>query len=155
MKSYHLVSAAVLVACASAAQARATGAQCGQTESSRAVVRNFYQLALVERHPAQAFGRYMSADFVDHKGDLGEPTRAGIAAYLEDLIKTMPAARWDIVRILADRDMVSLHARFTPTPYAAPYAIADFFRLKGCKIVEHWDVVAAPPKQQRNPNSRF
>ena len=97
----------------------------------------------------------MSADFLDHKGDLAQPTRDGISAYLEDLIRTLPEARWQIVRIVADRDMVSLHARFTPTPNAAPYAIADFFRLRACKIVEHWDVVAPPPKVQRNPNSRF
>jgi predicted SnoaL-like aldol condensation-catalyzing enzyme len=51
--------------------------------------------------------------------------------------------------------MVFLHARFTPAAGAPPYAIADIFRLKGCKIVEHWDVVAPPPKQQRNPHPRF
>ena len=155
MKSYHGVAGAMLLACGSVANSRPMADQCDRTETSRAVVRNFYQLALVERHPAEAFRRYMSPDFVDHKADLAQPTRDGITAYLQDVITTLPAARWDIIRIVADRDMVSLHARFTPTPNSAPYAIADFFRLKGCKIVEHWDVVAAPPKQQRNPNSRF
>jgi predicted SnoaL-like aldol condensation-catalyzing enzyme len=155
MKSYHMLTAALLGVCALAGEAGAAGNQCGRTENSREIVRKFYQLALVERHPAQAFGRYMAPDFLDHKADLAEPTRDGITAYLADVIKTLPAARWEIVRIVADRDMVSLHARFIPAPDAEAYAIADFFRLKGCKIVEHWDVVAGPPKQQRNPNSRF
>jgi predicted SnoaL-like aldol condensation-catalyzing enzyme len=155
MKSYHALAAALLVSYGVAADSRKVAGRCGGTESSRAIVREFYQLALVERHPADAFAHYMSPDFLEHKADLAEPTRDGISAYLQDVIKTLPAARWEIVRIVADRDMVALHARFTPAPGAAPYAIADFFRLKGCKIVEHWDVVAAPPKQQRNPNSRF
>lgn len=141
--------------CGAPGDAAGAAGQCGRTESSRAIVRHFYQLALVERRPAEAFARYMSGDFLDHKADLAQPTREGIAAYLADIIKKLPAARWEIVRIVADGDMVSLHARFTPAPKAAPYAIADFFRLKGCKIVEHWDVVAGPPEQQRNPNSRF
>jgi predicted SnoaL-like aldol condensation-catalyzing enzyme len=155
MKNYHVLAAALLAAYASAGDTRAPGHRCDRTKSSRDMVRKFYQLALVERHPREAFGRYMAANFLDHKADLAEPTRDGISAYLEDMIKTSPAARWQIVRIVGERNMVALHARFTPAPDAAPYAIADFFRLKGCKIVEHWDVVATPPKQQRNPNSRF
>lgn len=155
MRSYQALTATLLAIYALAGEARAAGGQCGRTESSREIVRKFYQLALVERHPAEAFGRYMARNFLDHKADLAEPTRDGITAYLGEVIRTLPAARWEIVRIVADRDMVSLHARFTPAPDAAPYAIADFFRLKGCKIVEHWDVVAGPLKQQRNPNSRF
>lgn len=155
MRNIGVIIGALLLACGSGAIA-APGAKCTPgTETSRAIVRGFYQLALVDRHPTEAFGRYMASDFLEHKADLAQPTREGIAAYLQDLIRTLPAARWEILRIVADGDMVALHARFTPEPGAAPYAIADFFRLKNCRIVEHWDVVAGPPKEQRNPNSRF
>jgi predicted SnoaL-like aldol condensation-catalyzing enzyme len=51
--------------------------------------------------------------------------------------------------------MVFLHARFTPAPGAPSYAIADVFRLHGCRIAEHWDIVAPPPDEQLNPNPRF
>ena len=157
MRRYHLRAGALLLMCTAAANARnEAAAQCSPgTESSRAIVRDFYQLALIERQPREAFGRYMSADFIDHKADLAQPTREGIAAYLQGMIETLPEARWEVLRIVADGDMVSLHARFTPAPKAPPYAIADFCRLKNCKIVEHWDVIAEQPKVQRNPNSRF
>ena len=155
MKSHHVLAGMLLMICVSARDNASTASRCGGTENSRAVVRDFYQLALIDRHPAEAFSRYMSADFLDHKADLAQPTRDGISTYLEGMIRTLPEARWEIIRIVADGDMVSLHARFTPSPNAPPYAIADFFRLKGCKIVEHWDVVAPPPEKQRNPNSRF
>jgi predicted SnoaL-like aldol condensation-catalyzing enzyme len=75
--------------------------------------------------------------------------------FLEQLIADVPQAKWEIVRTIAEGDLVFLHGRFTPAAGAPPYAIADIFRLKDCKIVEHWDVVAAPPKEQRNPNPRF
>jgi predicted SnoaL-like aldol condensation-catalyzing enzyme len=51
--------------------------------------------------------------------------------------------------------MVFLHARFTPAAGAPAYALADVFRVRNCRIAEHWDVVAPPPREQRNPHSRF
>jgi predicted SnoaL-like aldol condensation-catalyzing enzyme len=118
-------------------------------------VLDFYQLGLVERQPRAAFERYMSADFVEHKPDIEGGTRSASAAFLEEVMKLAPEGRWEILRTVAERDLVFLHARFTPAPGAPAYAIADLFRLKNCRIVEHWDVVAGPPAQQRNPNSRF
>jgi predicted SnoaL-like aldol condensation-catalyzing enzyme len=97
----------------------------------------------------------MSADFIDHKPDVEGGTRAGVAAYLEALIKNVTQARWEILRTVAEGDLVFLHARFTPAPGASPYAVADVFRLKDCQIVEHWDVVAGPPETQLNPHPRF
>jgi predicted SnoaL-like aldol condensation-catalyzing enzyme len=51
--------------------------------------------------------------------------------------------------------MVALHARFEPAPGAGEYAIADFFRLENCRIVEHWDVVAGPSTAKGNPYPRI
>jgi predicted SnoaL-like aldol condensation-catalyzing enzyme len=97
----------------------------------------------------------MSPNFVEHKPDVPEGTREATASFLARLITDVPQARWEIIRTIAEGDMVFLHARFTPAPGAPAYALADIFRLRDCKIIEHWDVVAAPPKEQRNPNSRF
>lgn len=123
--------------------------------NQRKIVSDFYTQALVERQPKAAFARFMAPDFVEHKPDVSGGTREATAAFLDELIKSMPDSKWEVLRIVADGDMVALHARFTSAPGAPPYAIADFFRLKDCKIVEHWDVVAGPPKEQVNPNPRF
>ena len=121
----------------------------------RQIVADFYRLALVDKQPKAAFEKYVAPDFVEHKPDVPQGTREATAAFLDGLIKAMPDPKWEVLRIVAEDDLVSLHARFTPAPGAAPYAIADFFRVKDCKIVEHWDVVAGPPKEQANPNARF
>jgi len=97
----------------------------------------------------------MAPAFVEHKPDVPKGTREATAAFLNELIKSMPDPKWEVLRIVADGDLVALHARFTPAPQAPAYAIADFFRLKDCKIVEHWDAVAGPPSNPQNPNSRF
>ena len=123
--------------------------------TNRQIVADFYQQALIDKQPKAAFHRYMAPEFVEHKPDVPGGTRAETASFLDGLIKEVPAATWEVLRIVADGDTVALHARFVPAPGAPPYAIADFFRLKDCKIVEHWDVVAGPPKEQANPNPRF
>jgi predicted SnoaL-like aldol condensation-catalyzing enzyme len=59
------------------------------------------------------------------------------------------------IRTIAEGEFVVLHARLTPTPGAEPYAVADIFRLRESRIVEHRDIVAHPPNLHLNPNSRF
>lgn len=123
--------------------------------SNRRIVLAFYTDGLIDRQPRQAFERYMAPGFVEHKPDVPLGTREAAATFLEELIAEMPQPRWDVMRTIAEGDLVFLHARFTPAEGAPAYAIADIFRLKECKIVEHWDVVAPPPKDQRNSNPRF
>jgi predicted SnoaL-like aldol condensation-catalyzing enzyme len=133
----------------------ATPACDGSAEANRRTVLAFYNEGLVGRQPRAAFMRDMSPDFIEHKPDVPLGTREATATFLAQIIADLPKARWEIVRTIADGDMVFLHARFTPAPGAPAFALADAFRLNACKITEHWDVVAPPPKEQRNPNVRF
>lgn len=148
-----VVAALILGLCAIGTTAAATPEAPGQ--DARQVVLDFYQAALIDKQPRAAFARYMSADFIEHKPDVAGGTRDAAAAFLEELMTELPAARWEIVRSVADAHFVVIHARFTPAPDAAPYAIADFFRVKEGRIVEHWDVVAGPAESKGNPHSRF
>jgi predicted SnoaL-like aldol condensation-catalyzing enzyme len=102
-----------------------------------------------------AFERYMAPDFIEHKPDIPRGTRDATASFLEDVIAEVPQARWEIIRTIAEGDLVFLHVRFTPAEGAPAYALADIFRVEHCRIVEHWDVVAGPIEGAVNPNSRF
>ena len=123
--------------------------------SNRQIVIDFYRQALIDRQPAPAFARYMAPDFVEHKPDVPEGTREAAAAFLGELIKAMPDPQWEVLRVVAEGDLVALHVRFTPAPGAPAYAIGDFFRLEDCKIVEHWDAVGGPPEDAKNLKPRF
>ena len=124
-------------------------------EASRNLVVAFYNRALVDKQPKAAFQQYVAPDFVEHKPDVPGGGRDAVADFLDGLVRDMPDAKWEILRTVAEKDLVFLHARFTPAPTAPPYAIADVFRIKDCAIVEHWDVVGPPREGQPNTNARF
>ena len=145
-----------MVCCASARAETSPNVPCEPTaEASRNLVLSFYKQALIDKRPGAAFEQYVSPDFVEHKPDVPNGGRRAVADFLEGLIKELPDAKWEILRTVAERDFVFLHARFTPAPGAPPYAIADLFRVERCTIVEHWDVVGPPRDEQPNSNSRF
>ncbi len=122
---------------------------------NRNTVLEFYRLGLQDKQPARAFARFMAPHFIEHKPDVSDPTREGSAAFLEKLMLELPAATWEVVRTIAEYDLVFVHARFVPAPGAPAYAIADVFRLQDGLIIEHWDVVAGPSVSPKNPYSRF
>lgn len=128
-----------------------TPAECSNGE----VVTRFYEQALVRREVRAGFEAHMSADFVEHKPDVPTGDREGTIRALEGLIAEFPEAKWEVIRVVAEGDLVAIHARATLAPGMDPYAVADFFRVENCRIVEHWDVVAGPVEGARNPHSRF
>ena len=154
MKLSLAVVGPVLVLSAACSHLRKVAPSEGE-ENNRQVVLAFYNEGLVNLHPRSAFERYVSEDFVEHKPDVAGGTRAATIVFLEGLIKEVPEPKWEVVRTIAEGNLVFLHARFSPAHGAPAYAVADVFRLSHGKIVEHWDVVAPPVKQQLNPHPRF
>lgn len=157
MLKAKLATAIVLVMCCSSVRAGTTAkATCEPTvEASRNLVVSFYTQALIDKQVRAAFDEYVSPDFVEHKPDVPDGTRSAVVDFLEGLVKELPGARWEILRTVAEKDLVFLHARFSPAPDAPPYAIADVFRIQNCAIVEHWDVVGPPRDGMPNKNPRF
>lgn len=121
----------------------------------KTVVLAFYKLALQDFKPAEAFARYATPDFIEHSADTAGGTAHATVAFLEDLIKKFPEPKWEIVRTIAEGDLVFLHVRVTPSPNAPPIAVAEVFRVRAGKIVEHWDVIQHAPEQPVNPRSMF
>ena len=123
--------------------------------TSQFVAASFYRRALVDKQVRAAFEDFVAPEFVEHKPDIASGDREGAIHFLEGLMAELPQAKWELLRSVADRDLVAIHARFTPAPGAPSYAVADFFRIAGCRIVEHWDVVAGPSTNPVNPLPRF
>jgi predicted SnoaL-like aldol condensation-catalyzing enzyme len=145
-----------LAGCYASQPLRSAQGQCtGSAQDNREAVLAFYRLALIERRPREAFEQYAAPGMIEHKPDVPGGARSDVIKYLQELITELPQARWEVLRVAAEGDIVFLHAKFVRQPGAAPYAIVDVFRLEECKIVEHWDVVARPPEAPSNPNPRF
>jgi predicted SnoaL-like aldol condensation-catalyzing enzyme len=49
--------------------------------------------------------------------------------------------------------MVHTHSRMKPEERGS--AVVDIFRVKGCKVMEHWDVLQVVPETSANQNTMF
>jgi len=90
-----------------------------------------------------------------HSQDTDGGTAAATVAFLSKLIAGSPQPKWEVVRSVAEGDLVVVHARYIAGPGAPQIAIAEIFRVRGGKLAEHWDVISGPPDKVVNPNSRF
>jgi predicted SnoaL-like aldol condensation-catalyzing enzyme len=105
--------------------------------------------------PKDAFAQYATVDFVEHSADSAGGNAQSTVDFLTKLIQQSPHPKWEIVRVIAEKDMVFLHVRFTPDKGATPVAVGEIFRVRNGKIAEHWDIIQHAPEHPVNPNSIF
>lgn|SRR5579863_22033 len=122
------------------------------SQASKGVVLAFYKLALGDKKPTEAFARYAAEGFVEHSADSPTGTAQSTVAFLSGMIEKSPQAKWEIVRVIAEGDLVFLHVRFTPAPGAPPVIVGEIFRVHGGKLAEHWDIIQPSPEHPVNPN---
>lgn len=125
------------------------------TPGPKQIVLDFYKLALTDQKPWEAFAKYAAPDFVEHSADSPGGTAQSTVDFLNDLIKKAPQPRWEVLRSIAEGDMVFLHVRFTPASGAPPVVVGEIFRVRNGKLAEHWDIIQHSPEHPVNPNSLF
>ena len=62
---------------------------------------------------------------------------------------------FEVRKIIVDGDLAAIHIFVKPDPAARGAAVADFYRLKNGKIVEHWDVIQPIPEKSANAHPMF
>jgi predicted SnoaL-like aldol condensation-catalyzing enzyme len=91
---------------------------------------------LFVKRDATAVARYWGKGYVQHN-----PTIADGSEELPGIVKALPPAfKYEPGMIAAQGDLVMIHGRYTGWA-ANPLVVVDIFRVKGGKLVEHWDVV--------------
>lgn len=119
---------------------------------NKQTVRAFYDLAFTQRRPNDAATRYFlpTPSLSDALADPTSPQAhaAAISAWLQSL----PRLELEVVRLVAEGDLVVVHSRFVPAPGERPLLVMDLFRLRAGRIVEHWDALqevrlGGPPAQ--------
>jgi predicted SnoaL-like aldol condensation-catalyzing enzyme len=143
---------ALALAGAGVALAAARG-PASETERNRAVVTDFARLFYSERNVRAAFERHVVADYIQHNPGIADGRDAAIAA-LEGKFSA-PTARFTVKRILVDGEYAMIHLHAQPDPARPGGAVADIYRLKDGRIVEHWDVLQPVPAQSANPHPMF
>lgn len=135
---------------AAAAPARPRGSE---TERNRAIVTAFAEQFYGRRDVAGAFAKFVVPDYIQHNPGLPDGRDAAVAALAPKF--AMPGARFDVKRIIVDGDLAVIHLHGRTDPTNAGGAVADIYRLKDGKIVEHWDVIQPIPAKAANPHPMF
>jgi predicted SnoaL-like aldol condensation-catalyzing enzyme len=92
---------------------------------------------LFNRRDYLAAAKYWSPHYLQHSAHI-PPGREG----LFDLIRGVPMGlRYESQLILANREFVMVHGRFSNTGRARNWVAVDIVRIARGLLVEHWDVL--------------
>ena len=92
---------------------------------------------LFNKRDYAAAERYWSPNYIQHSAHI-EPGPDG----LFKLIKSIPPTlKYEPGTIVADKDFVIVHGRFSGFGQPVNWIAADIVRIKDGFLVEHWDVI--------------
>jgi predicted SnoaL-like aldol condensation-catalyzing enzyme len=123
-------------------------------DENKRIVTELYELAINQQKSAEAVRKYIELPYRQHNPEVADGPDSFVQ-YISGMQKQHPKLKVAISKVLADEDLVVLHVHLTREPNDRGLAIAEFFRLKNGKIVEHWDVVQPVPESSANRNSMF
>lgn len=123
------------------------------TAANRAIVTEFAHVFYELRDVRRAFEQHVDGEsYIQHNPTIPDGRQAAIDALAPKF--SNPNSRFEIRKIMVDGDLAVVHIRACPLG-GKEAAVADFFRLAGGKIVEHWDVLQVAPDSAANTNTMF
>ena len=121
-------------------------------EDNKKLVVDFYK-DVIFHGKSETLDKYIGDKYIQHN-----PTVADGKEGLRNLLKHIPRSdepSGEIVRVIAEGDLVVLHVKSYHWPAPNGGAIMDIFRVEKGKIVEHWDVIQGIPSSSANDNTMF
>jgi predicted SnoaL-like aldol condensation-catalyzing enzyme len=105
-------------------------------EKNKALVLDAFD-TLFNKRDYEAAERFWSPNYIQHSAHIA-PGREG----LFELIKSMPSTfKYEPGMIVAEKDLVIVHGRFSGFGQPVNWIAADILRIKDGLLVEHWDVI--------------
>lgn len=105
---------------------------------------------LFNKRDYAAAERYWSPDYMQHSAHI-EPGRGG----LFNLIKSLPPTlKYEPGTIVAEKDFVIVHGRFSGFGQPVNWIAADIVRIKDGILVEHWDVIQDEVTQKESKSGQ-
>jgi predicted SnoaL-like aldol condensation-catalyzing enzyme len=105
---------------------------------------------LFNKRDYAAAERFWSPHYIQHSAHIA-PGREG----LFDLIKSLPPTlKYEPGTIVAEKNFVIVHGRFSDFGLPVNWIAADIVRIKDGVLVEHWDVIQDEAKQEQSKSGR-
>jgi predicted SnoaL-like aldol condensation-catalyzing enzyme len=130
-------------------------ASAADVEANKKLVRTFIEEVFNKRQPSEA-DRFLVANFIEHNPNLPQGLE-GRKRFVSAVLAGFSDYRGEIVEILAEGDKVVVRTQWSgtqdgpflglpPSGNKVRFSTADFFRIEGGKVAEHWDVVDSLPR---------
>ncbi|MEO0032371.1 MAG: hypothetical protein RIS94_2129 [Pseudomonadota bacterium] len=153
----RLILAAALAALLPAAAHAQSGAEeC--TLTPKQVVTQFMDEFYIQKKVRTAFEHWVDPGYIQHN-PYAQTGRDAAIGFLEKFVADNPGQKTDIRRIIADGNLVAVHSHgWNENGDAAAkrgFSVVDMFRVEGCKVMEHWDVLQGVPETAANTNTMF
>ncbi len=122
------------------------------------VVTQFLHEFYIEKKVRSSFEKWVDPGYIQHN-PYAQTGREPAINFLEKFMADNPGQKSDIRRIIADGNLVAAHSHGwnengTPAEKRG-FAVVDMFRVEGCKVMEHWDVLQPVPEAAANTNTMF
>lgn len=128
------------------------------TLTPRQVVSQFMDEFYIQKKVRSSFERWVDPGYIQHNPYAATGREAAIG-FLEKFVADNPGQKTTIHRVIADGNMVAVHSHgWNENGDAAAkrgFAVVDIFRVQGCKVMEHWDVISPVPETAANTNTMF
>jgi predicted SnoaL-like aldol condensation-catalyzing enzyme len=124
-----------------------------QAEKNKELVLKAYQ-ELLGDHDITALDRYWSETYIQHNPHQADGRKDLKEALSRIGIFSMPKNKIEVVRAIAEGDLVFMETHQKP-PGSPDLVLADVFRVKDNMIVEHWDVIQSVPADATNPRPMY
>jgi predicted SnoaL-like aldol condensation-catalyzing enzyme len=118
------------------------------------VVTRFMTSFYIDKQVRKAFETWVDPGYIQHN-PMAATGRAAAIAFLEPFFANNPNMAYSIHRIIADGNLVAVHASGKMGPTDRGMSVVDILRVEGCKVVEHWDVLQPVPEKSANTNGMF
>jgi predicted SnoaL-like aldol condensation-catalyzing enzyme len=118
------------------------------------VVTQFMTQFYVDKQVRKAFETWVDPGYIQHN-PMAATGRDAAIGFLEPFFANNPGVSYAIKRVIADGNLVAVHAHGKFSPEDRGIAVIDILRVEGCKVMEHWDVVQPVPEKAANANGMF
>ena len=101
---------------------------------------------LFNKRDYAAAEHFWSPNYIQHSAHI-EPGRDGLFKLIESM---PPTLKYESREIVAERDFVMVHGRFSGFGQPLNWIAADIVRVKDGVLAEHWDVIEDEVTQERS-----